>query len=187
MAKMIELEQTQEVAAALEICLEEVEVAIDEFSSKVGEVFAESDRETLERLLRRKFEMENFREAVKDLQKRWARMWNGRGKKRKKKKLPRGLRTPQEQFVRPLLEALEELGGTARAAEVIDLVGKKMEKELNEHDREKLSSTGQPRWRNTVQWCRLDLVREGLLSPDSPHGIWEITEKGKAYLESLKR
>lgn len=185
MARMFELEQTQEVAAALEICLEEVEATIEEFSSKVGEVFAESDRETLERLLRRKFEMENFREAVKDLQKQWARMWNGRGKKRRKKKLPRGLRTPQEQFVRPLLEALVELGGEAEAGKVIDLVGEKMKGELNEYDKEPLSN-GQPRWRNTVQWCRLDLVREGLLNPDSPHGIWEITKKGEAYLESLK-
>jgi len=40
------------------------------------------------------------------------------------------------------------------------------------------------RWRNTAQWCRHTMVQEGLLKRDSPHGIWEITEKGRQALEA---
>ncbi|RMH13146.1 MAG: hypothetical protein D6698_14360, partial [Gammaproteobacteria bacterium] len=38
-------------------------------------------------------------------------------------------------------------------------------------------------WRNTAQWCRNTMVREGLMKSDSPYGIWEITEAGRKYLQ----
>ena len=177
----------EDVLEGLELVLEAVEETLNEFGTYVGEVFAESDRETLEKLLRRKFDTEDFRDTVRDLKRRWSQMWNGqKSGRRRRRKLPKGLRTPQEHFVRPLLETLVELGGKGEAGKVTDLVGAKMEQELNEYDLEPLPSTNQPRWRNTVQWCRLDLVREGYLSPDSPRGVWEITDKGREYLKKLQ-
>ena len=64
--------------------------------------------------------------------------------------------------------------------DVLELVEKKMKGILNEYDYRPLPSDPKSiRWRNTVQWCRNSLVREGLLKNDSPYGIWEISEKGK--------
>ncbi len=37
--------------------------------------------------------------------------------------------------------------------------------------------------RNTAQWARIIRVEAGLLKKDSPHGIWEISEQGRAELQ----
>ncbi len=31
-------------------------------------------------------------------------------------------------------------------------------------------------------WCRYTLREEGLLKADSPHGLWEISDKGREWL-----
>ncbi len=94
-------------------------------------------------------------------------------------RLPRGRRTPEDAYRRPILEALSELGGQAPMSNVLDLVEKKMASILNQYDRQPLPSEPRTlRWRNTAQWCRNTLVREGLLKSDSPHGVWELTEAG---------
>ncbi len=100
---------------------------------------------------------------------------------RRKGRLPKGLRTPEEAFRRPILEALVELGGRAPAKEVLDLVEHKMRDKLTPYDWERLRGN-KVRWRNTAQWCRNTLREEGLLKGDSP-GVWEITEKGRQALE----
>jgi restriction system protein len=62
----------------------------------------------------------------------------------------------------------------------------KMRFELKPIDYERLNS-GAIRWVNTAQWERYLMIQEGLLKTDSPRGIWEITEKGKQFLEQIKR
>ncbi len=44
------------------------------------------------------------------------------------------------------------------------------------------SEAEQVRWQNSAQWARNLMVKEGMLQSDSPVGIWEITEKGRAFL-----
>ncbi|NPV88407.1 DUF262 domain-containing protein [Coprothermobacteraceae bacterium] len=96
-------------------------------------------------------------------------------------------RTPEAEFVVPILEALVELGGSAPASMVLDLVFEKMASKLTPFDLEPLkSSPHEMRWRNTAQWCRLELVEKGLLSAHSKRGIWEITEDGSRYLEQYR-
>ena len=95
-----------------------------------------------------------------------------------------GLRTPQSDFHKPILDALYELGGRARIGEVLNLLEKGMIHVLKEVDREKLSSGVSIRWHNTAQWARLQLVHEGLLKDDSPKGIWELSSKGSQELDS---
>jgi hypothetical protein len=63
----------------------------------------------------------------------------------KKTKLKRGLRTPETAFYAPILQALDELGGTARTADVVKRVGEFMADDLSPDDREPLPSTGLPR------------------------------------------
>ena len=44
-----------------------------------------------------------------------------------------------------------------------------------------------PRWRNTAQWARNTMVKEGLLKSNSPHGVWEISEAGRQALAKSAR
>ena len=39
-----------------------------------------------------------------------------------------------------------------------------------------------PRWRNTAQWARAAMVREGLIKGDSRRCIWEISDAGRRHL-----
>lgn len=90
--------------------------------------------------------------------------------------------TPVDAYWRPTLESLEELGGSGPSNAVIEKVGGKMEKILKPADRELLSSGVALRWHNRVAWQRENMKRLGLIRADSPRGIWEITEKGRAWL-----
>jgi restriction system protein len=95
----------------------------------------------------------------------------------------RGVKTPQADYVIPILEALVDLGGRGRVAEVLDLVYEKVKEILTPFDHEMLPSGLTERWRNTAQWARNEMVTKGLLRNDSPRGFWEISEKGKNYLK----
>jgi hypothetical protein len=47
-----------------------------------------------------------------------------------------------------------------------------------------------PRRRNTAQWARAAMVREGLIKGGSHRGIWEISDAGQRHLaesDSLAR
>lgn len=58
-----------------------------------------------------------------------------------------------------------------------------MKNTLNDYDKQGLpKNPGIKRWHNTACWCKYSMVIEGLLSNDSPRGIWEITDKGKNFL-----
>jgi len=96
-------------------------------------------------------------------------------------------KTPERAYRVPILEALEQLGGRGHTQEVLDIVYEKMKDRLTEDDLKPLPSGGEMRWRNTAQWERHNMVREGVLRDDSPKGVWEITEAGRAYLEQARR
>lgn len=95
----------------------------------------------------------------------------------KRKKLQKGLKTPQQAYRQPILEALYELGGSAYVGDVLQMVEKKMKPILNEIDYQKLPSGVDIRWHNTAMWERLKLVKEGLLKSGSPNGIWELSDR----------
>lgn len=100
-------------------------------------------------------------------------------------RLRKGLRTPDAEYVRPILESLVELGGSARIGDVLDRVYRKMRPILNEHDLAPLpSDQDTPRWRNAAQWVRYGLAQQGLIRSDSPRGTWEISDEGRRWLES---
>lgn len=81
-------------------------------------------------------------------------------------------------FVRyfgPLLDALRDLGGSAKADEAVDRVATNLripDDVLNE-----TLPSGGSRFRNQVAWARFYLVREGLLD-SSKHGVWSLTARG---------
>jgi hypothetical protein len=98
------------------------------------------------------------------------------------RKRKQGTRTPETAFYMPILQALNELGGAGRTAEVVRRVGEIMDGALLPQDREPLKSTGVPRWDNTSRFARQSMVRNDLLTSDSPWGIWEMSDKGREYL-----
>jgi len=90
---------------------------------------------------------------------------------------------PEAEYEIPILQELVARGGRAHATEITDAVGERLADRLTDLDRERLDS-GEVRWRNRVQFTRLTLKQLGLIAPDSPRGIWEITDAGRTYLTS---
>lgn len=182
--------QGNEVNTAFEILLEEIELVANDLNEEGAQAFKAGDYEAARLAIEEATRLAEFREKVKALQKDWASLLAKKPQHEKrvrravKSRLPRGLRTPEEAFRRPILEALVELGGRASMAEVLNLVEKKMGVRLTKYDFEPLPSDPKAiRWRNTAQWCRNTLVREGFMRADSPHGIWEVSEAGQTFLE----
>ena len=71
--------------------------------------------------------------------------------------------------------------------DVLDKIGIRMSHKLNTYDHQPLPSDPTIlRWRNTAQWARAAMVKEGLLSANSPRGVWEITDGGRRFLEQHK-
>ena len=180
----------KDVFTAFEILLEEIEMVIANLKEEAAIALQKSDYDKAEKIIGNTKDIEQFREKIKELQNEWQRKFpglSGKSKtKRKRKitaKLKRGLRTPEDEFRIPILEAIVELGGSAPMSKVLNLVEKKMKGNLNEYDYQTLQATNSIRWKNTAQWCRNTMVREGLLKSDSPRGIWEISEKGIRYLQ----
>ena len=98
-------------------------------------------------------------------------------------RIRKGLRTPESAFYSPILQALSDVGGSAKRSEVFLILEQSMRGVLKPIDYQILSSEAeQMRWQNSAQWARNLMVKEGLLRADSPVGIWEITDTGRAWL-----
>jgi hypothetical protein len=92
--------------------------------------------------------------------------------------------TPGQAYVLPILRALERLGGSGTPREVLDVVAADLRDQLKPVDLAPINSDPtMPRWRKAAQWCRYDMVNQGLLRNGSPRGVWEISEQGRRLLE----
>ena len=78
-------------------------------------------------------------------------------------------------FYVPIIDVLKELGGSAKAREVTDLVIEKLG--ISEEEQEEELKGGSSRVRNQVHWARRYLVESGFLE-SSERGVWSLTEKG---------
>lgn len=103
-------------------------------------------------------------------------------------KARKGTITPNKDYYAPLLQALVNLGGSAKTQDAIDEVGRLMKGNLKQKDFELLKSEPQVmRWRNKVMWARNDLVKKfGHMKEDSPHGTWEISAVGRKWIAGQK-
>jgi hypothetical protein len=89
-------------------------------------------------------------------------------------------------FYRPaVLQALAERGGSAPAREIINAVGQRLRDQLKPRDFE-ANNSGVVRWENRVQWQRQRLKEQGLIKPDSPVGMWELTAAGREEAAKVK-
>lgn len=102
---------------------------------------------------------------------------------RAKRKYVYGLKTPQQAYRLPILNTLVKMGGSGQARDVLEAVYDQMKSVLNEYDHGLLQNGSTPRWRNTAEFERNTMRKEGLIKSDSPLGIWEISEKGLKWLQ----
>jgi len=182
------------VVAAFEILLEEIETEID-FTNRVGSrAFEARDYDRAQEALEQAARLTAYRDKLAALRRDWDRLvpvvdeetedTETTESRRNLGRLSRGLRTPEDAYYRPILQVLVQRGGSGQVGEVLEEVREEMKGILRDVDFEPLASDPHnPRWRNAAQWARNSMVNEGLLKSGSPRGVWEITEKGRGYLE----
>jgi restriction system protein len=180
------------VAAAFEMLLEEIEAEI-EFVNQVGaRAFERRDYDKAKEAIERAKQLTDFRDKTNALRREWESLFTreedeedteAQATRRNLGRLRRGQRTREEAYYRPILEALQALGGSAQVNEVLDHVLQTMQGTLRDVDFEPLTSDpDMPRWKNTAQWARNAMVKQGLLRNDSLRGVWEISEAGVRFL-----
>jgi restriction system protein len=166
---------------AFETLLGELQHAFEKTQETLEDAVKQSDFSAIREAAGRGEAIQRQIDDLKALHRQWEDIV-GAGTAEGAKRAPRGASTPQKAYRVPILRALEEMGGQGRTAEVVDRVGEMMEDQFTEWDRQMLPSGTDIRWRNKAQWARNSMVNDGLLAPDSPYGIWEITEKGREVL-----
>lgn len=186
--------QVTNVVAAFEILLEQIETEIDLLNRLGASAFSKREYDTASRLAERGKSVTTFRQKIAALRREWETIAISKtavdeddeeiqAERRNLGRLQRGLRTPEEAYYEPVLKVLVDFGGAGKLSDVLPQVEQLMRSTLSPVDYEPLASDKDvPRWRNAAQWARLTLVREGFMKPDSPRGLWEITEEGRRRL-----
>jgi len=170
------------VWAALDLLLEEVEIVIDEVSKDAARKAEAQDFVGARESIEQAEALTAYRESIVRTQKEGQTLFPKSnpekvlsGESRGYSKLKKGLRTPQDAYYEPILHVLQMLGGSAPMKEVLEKVEERMSCILKDVDYEPLNTDpASIRWRNSAQWARHALVKEGRLKADSPRGIWEL-------------
>jgi hypothetical protein len=103
----------------------------------------------------------------------------------------------EERFREPLLDAFAALGPSVASSAIHKWLAQRLEPTLLPGDLENANKGRTVRWWMLVHTIRQRLSEEGLVRPGirsrssgrqngSPHGLWELTEKGKQLIESRK-
>lgn len=88
----------------------------------------------------------------------------------------------QSQLILPLLDAIEERGGTAKARDIYDLVAEKIDLPANERTaRITISGHSYNAFEREVRWAQQRAKLQGLLRP-AEAGLWALTDKGHSAL-----
>jgi hypothetical protein len=97
------------------------------------------------------------------------------------------IKIDHQEFRRPILEILRELGGKAQPKSVRERLEPRLAElfgsRVNKAELAPLSN-GQPRWWNAACWERKYLVDDGLLKKGSDRGVWELDEPAYEFLEN---
>jgi len=99
---------------------------------------------------------------------------------------PRGSLVPEDDYVKPILQALIAAGGSGRARDITDAVGRRLEHRFSAAEHV-VTVANEPRWRNRTRDVRMKLVKQGLIARPAPDkfGIWEITAEGRRQASGL--
>ena len=185
--KMVESKPTT-VLAAFEILLEEMETEIEFINQAGSKAFAARNYEGARAVLDRADHATAVRDKLAAVRAEWEKVSpaatsNGASAKNNGShdlsRLQRGVRTRETAYFKPILQVLNQMGGVGEMSEVLERLPKLMKGTLTDIDYEPLAAnTELPRWWNTAQWAHNAMAQAGLLKPDSPRGVWEMTEAG---------
>lgn len=78
-------------------------------------------------------------------------------------------------FFQPVIDALQDLGGSGRPSEVVDWIAAKMN--VSEEEQSEQLESGQSRFANEIHWARFYLAKTGYID-SSKRGVWSLSEKG---------
>lgn len=187
------IETPTDVFAAFEILLEEIETEMDLLNKVGATAFEESDYDGVREAFERAGQIKAFREKIVALREDWETLAGTPTQRANVEKevlsveqgfpsrLPRGSRTPEQAFYQSILKILNELGGSAKASDVLERLGPTMKERLKEVDYQPIRS-GEIRWRKAANFARDTMVKKGLLKSGSPRGIWELSDFGHMEL-----
>lgn len=190
-----------DVSAALSLLGETLHAEVQRINTEGSQAMQLGDYDTAQAVIDFAKRLTAFRGKVSELAQEWTKLEEMRDSaslevqqivsKRFFGKSRKGEITPHEVYFRPILQVLEELGGKAKTKAVLDCLEAKLQTVLKPKDYEVLESDGRSiRWRNAAQWARNAMVNnadDGRMKKDSPRGIWEISDKGRACLREQQR
>jgi hypothetical protein len=103
--------------------------------------------------------------------------------RKRRRHYSRGAIVPEKDYVFLVLHALAAAGGRADRQRITDAVYPHVADRLRDYDRAPRAGTKacEPRWEHRVGVVRLKLRIAGLMRDDSPNGVWEITDEGRAH------
>ncbi len=182
--------------AAFEMLLEEMQAEIDATNKAGSAAFAAHDYEQVHKTVERAQAMSAIRTQLAALRKEWQALGGtpthreavpeADGRQRSARLRP-GLRTREDAYYRPILQVLTEMGGSGVVDKVLARVEQLMKGVLRPVDYEPIPSDPNVlRWRNGAQWARRTLVKRGYLKANSPIGLWEISDVGRAFLAQAR-
>lgn len=184
-----------DVSAALHLLGESLQGEVQRINAEGAQAMSKGDYDTAQSVIDFAKHLTAFRAKVDALGKEWGELEDLRDKasaevqqivsKRFFGRKSSGEITPHKDYCEPLLRVLVEMGGKGKTKDVLDKLGVKMKGTLKPKDYEPHESNAkQIRWRNTAQWARNTMANEdGRMKDDSPNGIWEISDKGRAWLK----
>ena len=181
------------VSIAFEMLLKTIEDEAD-FQAQLGtQAFQRHDYEAAHNVADYAAQIATFRDKITTLRKEWETLVLSHQDRKEAEPpgiqrsdlehLPRGKATPQSAYRQPILQVLIEMGGSGRMSDVLTRVEQVMRGRLKQVDYEPLPSDGMLRWSKSAQWARNRMAREGLLKPNSPRGVWEISDAGRKALD----
>jgi hypothetical protein len=95
--------------------------------------------------------------------------------------------TPSYYYFVPILTALVQFGGSARASDVIRHIEPSIRRFLSSYDRSSHGTSGYSKWEHQVHEARNSLRTHGCIKPVRQQGIWEISDLGRSWLSALPR
>ncbi len=191
--------QNQDIIPTITALLDEIDSVVAQLNEQGARLFSEGNYDQARALLNKVESIMGFRGKVLCIKDNWKALrvpaivkqaLPGKGEAgahTKSVPLRPGLKTHLEAFRYPILEALDRLEVAGRVRDVFRIVEEIMSEQLNTYDYLPLpSDPNSVRWKTTAHWERYNMVQEGLLSGDSPRGVWEITDAGREALKHAK-
>ena len=163
----------REVDRALRNVEREVRAALKALNQQAGKSLARGDYQSAEGMVAVGRSVSDFRKEVEELRRHWRALLVP--KEQSQGHAPES--TPLWEFYRPILRALDSLGGEATRQEIERRVEPELAGLLKAGD-SKVMARGNPRWKVMIRRARQPMIREGFLET-SKGSRWRITAAGR--------